>query len=281
LGDSTINPRRSDDPQAVSTAFLLAQLVPDYDVAEFAHWGYSLIDFDAYVRFFFERGSHSSYLIVPINLRSFSPTWDRSPGLQFERERLFARRDSYWFRAFFRPMATFGVFTLNQQSQEAYRATPYFDGTTPIGTLGDLPHLSYVPDDPAIIAMTTRALYAGAISPQHRLFDALRNIIRTCHASRTNLVLYITPVDYTTGDVHLHGTFSNRLRDRVNVVVQVVSEEGATALDLTRAFGPEMFYKGNHYVEDHLVEEGRRRLAETLARTIRAHDAAQECADAL
>jgi hypothetical protein len=128
-------------------------------------------------------------VIIPVNLRSFSPHWERNPGWVFDDvaamidHPLYARLGSVLEWDWGRP------------TDEAFAATPVFVGGVEVGTVATL-------DDgaagwaPSAEVRRSRYLvrYASDIERSRRI-GAFRSLVAEANASRFPVILYLTPVD--------------------------------------------------------------------------------------
>ena len=104
LGDSTLVLPAGE----VTTGEILQELLPDRHIDQIAHPAYGLDLFYDYVAHMDRHGAWPRTLVLPINLRSFSPAWDMRPAYQFERERGILALGLPWARLLLRPLAIFG-----------------------------------------------------------------------------------------------------------------------------------------------------------------------------
>ncbi len=106
LGDSTLLLPFGE----VTTGEILQELLPDQRVGQIAHPAYGLDLFYDYAAYVDRHGGWSPTLVLPINLRSFSPAWDMRPAYQFEKESKILALGLPWARLLFRPLEVFGFF---------------------------------------------------------------------------------------------------------------------------------------------------------------------------
>ena len=86
---------------------ILRDLLPDYEIGDVAHPAYQLDLYERYVNYLVNHNSGVKTVIIPINLRSFSPEWDLRPTYQFEREKTILTYGPLLSTIFYRP-ACFG-----------------------------------------------------------------------------------------------------------------------------------------------------------------------------
>jgi hypothetical protein len=111
---------------------ILRSLVPHYTIGEVAHPAYHLDLYERYVNYLVEHGPKVESVIIPINMRSFSPEWDLRPTYQFEREKIILTYGPLLSSLFYRLFDTFGLFD-SPISQDDFLEATVFNGDQPVG----------------------------------------------------------------------------------------------------------------------------------------------------
>jgi len=269
LGDSTLYSVAPDDEDKAHTDQMLQRLLPGLSVCRIAHDAYHLELYEAFCRYVAGKVRRPRVVIMPINLGTLSPYWDRRPEYQFERIKLFLRHDNPLFRAFYRPLATFRVFDLAPISQEEYDQTPVYDGEHYIGPMATFtsPEYATFSDEHMRNQLVLRYLYP--IPSDQRKLEAMEDIVDRLESANVMLVFYLTPIDFETGNTHMGERFQQHIRENAHKVLMRLQKRGVKALDLSLALSADCFYWGNMYVNEHLNQHGRRFVAEQLARAIK------------
>src|SRR5437870_4748332 len=83
FGDSTTTYYSIHEADQRSTQEILGSLLHKYTVGSLHHDSYQAGMYDAYTQYMVKQQFHPSYIIIPVNLRSFSISWDLAPGSQF------------------------------------------------------------------------------------------------------------------------------------------------------------------------------------------------------
>ena len=110
FGDSTINWSAQNDTSQQSMAGLLQLRLPNVHVTKITYPSYQSDVYLAYSEYIARKKDHPRFVIIPINLRSFSPEWNLKPHWQFEDEKFAARhKDTVWMK-FYQPLAIFKFF---------------------------------------------------------------------------------------------------------------------------------------------------------------------------
>ena len=156
-------------------------------------------------------------VVIPVNLRAFSPDRIYRPEYQFVRERLYLENNSRAFRAYFRPLANWKAFDLNPVSQDSFDQRIAYDDETPIGTMQEIAERlqSEGPAD------HIRANYFYPLPDDHPQLLALSAIQDLCAEHSIRLLAYITPLDISTGEEFLPGTFQSRIENNVRICTRL------------------------------------------------------------
>ena len=214
--------------------------------------------------------SHPGLVIVPINMRSFSPQWDRNPNWQFSQERALLQR--------YTVDAAIDIKLAPDQEPtkdalEAYDAVPV---TYPLTCFDRIGQFRLVINARAETAEQRRFRtkqififhYMFALAREHWLIDALHGVIDIANSMQTKVMFYTTPINYQAGMRYVGPEFADRLAENVRTVCDAVtrmrSDEGPLFLDYSQRLGSEYFF---HYdlATEHLNQDGRRALTEEIA----------------
>lgn len=261
---------------------MLRGLLPDHTIGAVAHPAYQPDLYERYVNYLVKHKSQVKTVIIPINMRSFSPEWDLRPTYQFEREKTILTYGPFLSTLFYQLFATFGLFDTSISETEFLEAT-VFNGDQPTGKVAEFEELIGDRDAQAKTNLTEFDYHAGLpaedevealkgtlvyyymsnLDPPHRKLESLRVISRLLHANGINPIFYITPINYQLGDQYLGQTFRERLTENTAVVAQTLAGEGVEVLNLV--FELEAY---NFVDTEHLTENGKTYVAEVLAATI-------------
>lgn len=269
LGESTLYTVDPGERDKAPINVMLERLLPEYRVGCIAHDAYHLELYAAFCTYMAGKPNPPRLVVVPVNLGTVSPHWDRRPEYQFERLKLFLRHDSKLFRAFYRPLAAFRVFDLTPISQREYERSVVFDGEEPVGTMKEFIEPSYGAFSAEHMKNQLVLRYMYRIPPDHPKLQAVVRIADVLERAKIQALFYLTPIDYETGDTYLGDRFSARIRENAAFVTSSLEAAGQTALDLTFNLDAEWFHWGSLYPNEHLNERGRMYVAERLAAAIR------------
>jgi len=263
FGDSTLYRGRPEETHAPTTPQLLGNLLPEKTIGSVVHDAYDPRLIAAFCDHLIRQPHRPEAIIVPINLRAFSPERSRRPEYQFVREILHLRYDSKLFWAFYRPLAAFGLFNLEPITQEDYFATEVYDADSRIGTFEEL----YARQTEAFDRDMVRALYYYPLDDTHEQLSALKHIAHLCTREGIRPVFYLTPLDYERGNAQLGAEFEQRTAETAQTIANALSARGVEVLDLNHKLSSERFVPVSH-PDTYLDQEGKRYVAAELARFI-------------
>lgn len=269
FGESTVFTVDPEDKNKSPIDDMLQQLLPEYRLGSIAHDAFHLQLYEDFCTYIARKPYHPRLLIVPVNLATVSPYWDDRPEYQFERIALFLRHDTWWFRAFYRPLAAFGAFNLNPVSQKAFDNVIVYDEGRPVGRMKDFTDDRYMNVTEENMRDQLIVRYMHQITPEDLKMQALCRIADIPPHTDMEVLFYVTPVDYETGDKYLGARFSAHIRESVRLVKRLLAEKGITPLDLSLDLSADKFHWGSRYPNEHLNERGRRYVAEQLAAAVR------------
>jgi pimeloyl-ACP methyl ester carboxylesterase len=289
LGDSTLVQPAGE----VTLGEILEEMLPGYTVGQVAHPAYGLDLFARYVQYIVRSDHRPEVIVVPVNMRSFSPEWDRRPGYQFEEEKAVLTYGLFASRMLLRPLKILGALD-PKITQEEFLNTAVYDGDIAVGTVRDFEapgkdgndtlqqEAEFVYHDALPSEEDAEALqkaltyyYMFRLDQDHRKLRALAQIARLCDESGIRVIFYITPVNYQRGTSVLGDVFRERFVENVDVIHAAVRSalsqedtERVTMLDLS--FGLEAYA----FVDmEHLREQGKIYVADQLAAAIRPEGA--------
>ncbi len=280
LGDSTLVLPVGE----VTTGEILQELLPSRRIGQVAHPAYGLDLFYDYVAYIDRHGGWPQTLVLPVNIRSFSPAWDMRPAYQFEKERKILAMGLPLARLLLRPLEVFGYFRPSISRQE-FLDTPVYDGDVLVGQVGDFETLAAgetlqgdvenayreveLEDEETAQAVLTYH-YMFNLEPDHRKLDAMVKLAELATEHGVDVIFYISPVNAEQGERFLGPAFSERFADNVRVVrsrLDAASLDSVTLLNL--AFDLQAF---DFTDTEHLTEAGKEYVAEEIALVVRGEE---------
>lgn len=274
FGDSTLwHPEGSQ-----STAAMLQERLPDRKVGELSHAAYGMDIYGSYLNFMLRQGYRPALVIIPVNMRSFSPEWDQRPGYQFTQEKRVLALGLSLARAFGRPLSLFGGYE-PAITQDDFLRSPVYAGATKIGKVQDFEDANAIaplaegngeqfvyyqelPADGDYQRLLTY-YYMAEVSPNHRKIGAMIDIAQRLQRVGVPVLFYVTPVNAELGDVYIGEAFRPQFAANVQVVRDQLAAQGIELVDLS--FDLAAFFFTD---TEHLRQPGKQYIAEQLAARI-------------
>ncbi len=261
FGDSTINWAAKSDVNYESMPSLLQQFFPKNRVVKISRASYQVDVYEAYAQYIVRKDYRPKVVIIPINLRSFSPEWDKQPLWQFEKEKLtLAMKDTLWMK-FYKPLAVFKYFEPRITLFE-YEQTKVFDGSTYVGRISDFDNADFriFSDEKMRKKLFFRYMYS--LTAEHRKIKALVHTADLLKAQGIELIFYVTPVDMQTINQYLGKGSLNRIMQNVELIKKALAPSGVTFLDFSGSLPTTDFSwsedgDGPFYPNEHLKLRGR------------------------
>lgn len=279
LGDSVLE-RVSDSDQnrAPLAAQVATFLLPRCRTVTFSHTAFNLAVFKRIISVISASQHRPRHLLIPINLRAFSPQWYAYPEYQFlsfkalfdryllsldaeERRRLLnqvpeADKKSEGFR----------------RSMERYLALRgNFHGTNLRAMADFLQFKLQKPVNPEAIRERRRLMfifhYLYEFSGGHPLLTSLGGMLRLIATMDVNVVFYLTPVNYQAGIEYVGPEFTTVLNENKKFVIDFINSmpggRNRMLCDFSTLLGADTFFQP-HIANEHLNEKGRTVLAQAI-----------------
>jgi hypothetical protein len=283
---SSVNQSCADgDTDRRSISQMIDSFLDDIDVAGISHAAYHLDVYAEYISYIAQTGK-KPIVIIPINLRSFSPEWDLRPNYQFIRERsLLNPFASIRFNGV--PFLGFSMYPwtgsseLKSISMDEYYETPVFHSTRCVGKVADYDFTSgsvsdgnYDGDSEMLKGFVYH--YMQPLHQNHRKLISLSRICGIGNDHGLTVVTYITPIDYQSAEKMGIEGFSGFQRQNIEIIQSVMMRHGSAAIDLSMALDSSHFDYEYRPCE-HLNMMGREAVARELAAAIsRVQGASQD-----
>ena len=275
MGDSTLwHPTGSQ-----TTAAMLQELLPNQTIGELSHAAYGMDIYASYITYLLRQEYRPKLIIIPINMRSFSPEWERRPGYQFTMEKRILNMGIPLTRFLGRPLRLFGSYQTDITQDEFLRSEINNSGT-PVGQVADFEdsvgltasatqnteqfvyyqELAADPDYPRLLTY----YFMNALQPDHRKVRAMVEIVRALQTAGVDVLFYFTPVNVELGDLYIGEDFRRQFTANVDVIKAQIAAEGLTEgtqmLDFSYDLAAYFFSD-----TEHLRQPGKLYIAEQLA----------------
>lgn len=247
------------------------------DIASISYGGFTL-DVFYHLLLALEKMKYKPRLVVlPINMRNFSPQWDIEPTWQFKPEieqiKRFISEPSL-----IPSIEQVRRETIPPEVFNAFDATPVEFALSPFDRIAQFRLL--VNASPATEEQRRFRLqqififhYTNRLVQGHRKLMALENILKLLQEQRIPFLAYITPLNVDAGVRWVGTEFSAALHENVRMVSSLVGEyltDGKSVfMDWSESMRSEYFFHADNATE-HLNETGRKMLAESIAGEVSA-----------
>lgn len=270
FGDSTIRTFNVLDKDKKSTSEMLQEMLPDYFIGSIDQGAYNMDIYLAYCRYIDRRNIRPRIIIIPINMRSFSPEWDMKPEYQFESENVLLTSDNFLLRAFFKPLAVFKTFNLTTITREQYLNTPVFNGNIMAGRVRNFDNDSYQTYSEQNMKNQIIFYYMYPLHEDYRKAKSMMGIVKILKSRNMKVIFYVTPLDYERGEKYVGRLFRKRVGDNIQILRKLLKEEEIELLDISFALRTPLFDHETHiYINEHMKAEGRKFVALKLYERIK------------
>ncbi|HND50237.1 MAG TPA: hypothetical protein PLL95_16840 [Anaerolineales bacterium] len=211
-------------------------------------------------------------VILPINMRCFSPQWDLNPSWQFEEEIQYLKAYSATRRV---PAIRINAeaLTFSEAERNLELDLPFTDMTR-IWQFLDL--INNTPPDPEGKFQRRRQIYIfhylNALRSNHRRLQDLARILDLLDELNIQVLMYSTPVNYQGAIRHVGEGFVDGIRGNMATLLSVIHpylREGQVCFfDLQEYLTSDDFFHVDEMTE-HLNQSGRLKLAQRLASEIK------------
>jgi hypothetical protein len=259
FGDSSNWYTAETDTDKRSISRMVKDLIPQYRIKSITHAAYHLGVYAALCEYIVRQKKHPRVIIIPINLRSFSPEWDKEPHYQFAKEKTVL--EGGLPLAFYQPLRVL-KYKFDTLTRKEYLDTPVFNGHEKIGTIKQMKSKK----NQFILK------YMYALSRKHRKIKSLGKIPQLLSRHNITTLFYLTPIDRESGELYLPNQFTRRVKKNITLIDSLLKESGRDCYlaDLSLSLKSRYFaWQKKGSVNEHLNQEGRRFVAEKLAETLK------------
>jgi hypothetical protein len=267
FGDSVIGSAAASDKDKSSITDMLARLKPGISIADLSRSANHVGLFEAMIEHIARSRKRPEAVIIPINIRNFSPWYDRRPEFQFEKEIFYLTAPSPLVAYFYKPLAVFRAINVNAVPFAEYYQTPVYRGAKKIGTIGDFIHTTYAVETQENIASGFIFAYMFEIDPHHRQLESIRNMADLADRAGIKTYYYITPIDHVRGE-KIHGEeFRKQAEKNTELVCAILEEKNHSCHNFAFSLNPDHF-SSPILPSEHLNEKGRMFIAKEVAKML-------------
>lgn len=225
-------------------------------------------------------------VILPVNMRSFSPQWDWNLAWQFDEE-IHILKNYIKTPEMEIPVLGTSVDSIPLTEAEKMREVKYpFTELRRFGEFHDLIKSTPSTEDEKRDRKKQIYIfhYLHALSSNHPKLQALSMIVNLLRELSIDLLVYITPINYQGGIRFVGDEFCKTLRENTRVLrdlmSQFIEQETVRFLDLSETLSSQYFFHADEATE-HLNQDGRTQLAKIIAGEIVLMDAKRNGAPSL
>ena len=270
FGDSVLDSVYSKESDQTTIPELLRPRISPRKLSVVSHAAYDQSVYWEMLKYLEKSKNFPNTVIIPINLRSFSPRWQWRPEWQFDQEFWLLKYDRILpVAALYRPLKTFKYFEKDSISNEDYLNTRVVVGGKSQGTLADFPEMLEGDGDEKSIRNMFVVTYLTDLGKSDRKIVALQQIVDLARRNNFKVIFYLTPIDYKSGELYCGEDFENIVSNKIKLITEAIQNRGATVVDLSRLFSSDLFYwRPEKIINEHLLFSGRKLLVDKIATEI-------------
>ncbi|MFH1894656.1 MAG: hypothetical protein ABH813_02040 [Patescibacteria group bacterium] len=266
LGDSAVSHYSPKDLNKRAIPQMLQEILPEHSIVSVDNAAWKADIFLEVCKYIIKQKYYPKIIIIPINMRSFSPSWDKRPGYQFEEKKAILKNKLSFM--FFKTIEVFDKSDkFNEITQDEFDNTEVFNGEEAAGKVKDFESHEFRHYSEENMKNTILYYYMFSLKKENRLMQFLLETAKILRENNIKPVFYITPIDYETGSRYFPGEFSERLKSNTETIKSVFSENHFEVLDFSKDLETD-FFAWEKYPNEHLNEKGRKYVAEKIAEII-------------
>jgi len=270
FGDSVIERiSKFDKDQRTIDQLLEAKQKNSYKIACLSHSAYHMGIYYPLISVLVKNKYIPKYLIVPINMRSFSPQWFFEPSWQFDYEiklinKFLDNPNSRVFRYF--PKKMRGSYNKYLNINIDYPLVPF----KKIKEFVEWEHKFPIDNDEFNYRKKVIFIfhYLYKLNGSHIRLNQLINICDIVSNTDIKIILYVTPINFRAGIKFVGCEFLNYFNDNLKIISNAMARfeycENIKFIDLSTRFSPNLFFHDDLATE-HLNENGRNMLVNILS----------------
>jgi hypothetical protein len=271
LGDSVLERiSRYDDDQRRLDEMVRERLLGQFKVGCISHTAYQLRVFYHLIRALEKMRQRPQIVILPINLRSFSPQWHLNPLWQFDQE---VKALEHYLADSQNRLSNIKELVKNAKLFAQFDNTPVSYPNTPFKYIGEFRAIVNTrPETEEQRKFRLQQIftfhYMHALTPDHPKLMCLDQVTQLLLRMNVSMCTYITPVNFQAGVQYAGEAFSKTSKENSEIVSNTMQPyrhiPQVTFLDCSRLLNSEYFFSEDDPTE-HLNQEGRKRLASVIS----------------
>ncbi|MBY5682628.1 hypothetical protein HFO32_10715 [Rhizobium leguminosarum] len=201
-------------------------------------------------------------IVIPINLRSFSPQWEKSPDWTFEQEKQIVSGYLRWRWSSIKPVED--VF-LAPEKHAAFAKERVEYELSPVNTIGDFKRIIASEPSPERSAAIFIYHYTHRLTPDNRRLKNLQECVKIAKSIARQVMLYVTPINIEALNRFVGPKATGIVSDNITTIETALAGDRvsnwAASLSETHFFSEDL-------ATEHLNESGRQELAGLIASEI-------------
>lgn len=227
-----------------------------------SHSAYNMRMYEYFVRCFSILKNVPKAIIIPINIRSFSPQWYLQPEWQFEEE--------------IRIIEDFlgeGNLKLNFKNKIDLINTPIYYPLTSLNSVEQFQQIINTKSTEKKVVLNRKRViftyhYTYKLDPNHELLKRMTNIVNLVRGHDIKLFFYVTPINYQTGSNLIGEQFTQINYSNLLLIKETLQNEDYKGIhfeNYLELLSKEHFFNVDTATE-HLNQMGRKQLASTISK---------------
>ena len=251
-------------------------LAPHYRVLPITRQSYHPRFYYQIIRAIEVMRNRPSVVILPVNIRSFSPQWDLRPSWQYSEE--IEALESFVAN----PAG--GAVRIKQRlknettlaEEEAYRSTPVAYALSPFRTIGEFLDIidsqTLTEEDKAFRKKQIFIFhYMHPLDDSHRNFIALKEMLNLLQRLKIRALFYITPINMEAGIRIVGQEFKEQVQANIRLISDLIQPHTKNGMiryaDWSFEMSAENFFHDS-FATEHLNQAGRLALTQWIASEI-------------
>ena len=270
LGDSVLLRISNHDVNTDTLDKMLSEKLGNkIDVFTVSHTAYHMKVYKSLISALFTTKSKPSLVLLPINLRSFSPQWDFYPSWQFNLEIQVAKKYLSNPRA---KIANINEITVTKPLLQLFHALPVSYPLTDYKKIGQFRKIiASDPKNEKERNFRSRQIfiyhYMHLLIASHPKLVALEDCVWMLDKMKIPVVLYVTPINWQAGERFVGKEFSEIVNLNVDMIrkrlLVYMTYSKIRFVDFKELLGSGSFFTEDNATE-HLNQNGRSLLSEEL-----------------
>jgi hypothetical protein len=240
-----------------------------------SHSAYHMLVFKGFVLAMQSKERFPQIIIIPVNLRSFSPQWDLQPYWQFDNEIRILQKYGKTHGTYIGRLRTKRREEIHQLELQEFRNTVVNYPLSELNTIGQFVDvIESVPREEEDAFKRKREIfvfhYAYPLASTHRKLNALIEILDLLSEHEVKVLIYVTPVNYKAGERFVGDGFKHTLDANRQVVRELVcarARPGLAFADWSCLFTSDYFFSEDLATE-HINDLGRKELSRYITQEV-------------